>query len=153
MATWYDLTFNYGSILTALQLTRLDGNLDALAEGASGSPSVQTAALENDAVTTAKLAADAVRHRNVQWSFSEGTFTVAGGGTKVLPEGLYILVSAESFAGFGFSVDAYHSATGWQEVSDLYAAPTDKFIYSDGTNVRLVNNAGSSGNVRYLKLD
>lgn len=56
MATWYDLTFNYKDVLTALNMTRLDGNLDALAEGSAGSPKIKTAAIDDDQVTVDKLA-------------------------------------------------------------------------------------------------
>ncbi len=55
MATWYDLTFIYKQLLTYQQMTKLDGNLDALAEGAAGAPKIQVAAVDDNQITADKL--------------------------------------------------------------------------------------------------
>lgn len=60
MATWTDITFSYKEKLTSAKMTLLDGNLDALAEGSSGAPSMQTNSIQDSAVTLAKLADDAI---------------------------------------------------------------------------------------------
>ena len=60
MAAWTDLTFAYGSKLTSTQMTQLDANLDALAEGANGAPKIQSAAIDTDAVTATKIGAGQV---------------------------------------------------------------------------------------------
>ena len=63
---WTNLTFSFGQVLTSTQMTQLDDNFEALATGASGAPelqsasyaagSVDTTALKNLNVTTAKIA-------------------------------------------------------------------------------------------------
>ena len=55
MATWYDLTFVYKQLLTYQQMTKFDGNLDALAEGAAGTPKLQTAAVDDNQITVDKI--------------------------------------------------------------------------------------------------
>ena len=47
MASWTDLTFAFESLLTSTKMTQLDNNFDALAEGASGAPKIQPAALND----------------------------------------------------------------------------------------------------------
>ena len=47
--TWTDLTFAFGSILTATKMTQLDDNFEALANGDSGSPKIQEAAITGQA--------------------------------------------------------------------------------------------------------
>ena len=56
MAVWTELTFAFESLLTSTKMTQLDNNLDAIAEGASGAPKIQTAAIQDGAVNVDKLA-------------------------------------------------------------------------------------------------
>jgi len=55
---WVDLStaFGYGTVLTSAQMQNLWDNITALANGDSGAPDIQTAALDDDVVTRAKLA-------------------------------------------------------------------------------------------------
>lgn len=46
---WTNLTFAFGSILTSTQMTNLDANFDALANGDSGAPRIQEAAITGQA--------------------------------------------------------------------------------------------------------
>jgi hypothetical protein len=57
-ASWTDLTFSYLEILSHTKMNQLDANFDALAEGASGAPKIQTAAITDANVTFAKLSSD-----------------------------------------------------------------------------------------------
>lgn len=68
---WVDLSaaFSYGSKLTSAQMQNLRDNLTAIANGDSGAPQIQTAAIANNAVTYGKLAYNA---GNIQWH-STGT--------------------------------------------------------------------------------
>lgn len=69
---WVDLSaaFSYGSKLTSAQMQNLRDNLTALANGDSGAPQIQTAAIANGAVTYGKLAYNA---GNIQWHTTTGT--------------------------------------------------------------------------------
>lgn len=60
--TWIDLSsaFAYGSQLTSTQMQQLRDNITALANGDSGAPAIQTAALDSLSITTAKIAGSAV---------------------------------------------------------------------------------------------
>jgi hypothetical protein len=55
--TWVNLSsaFSYGSQLTSTQMQNLRDNITAMANGDSGAPSIQTAALANSSVTTVKI--------------------------------------------------------------------------------------------------
>ena len=53
--TWTNLTFAFGSILTATKMTQLDDNFEAMANGDSGAPSITEAAMAADAVDRAVL--------------------------------------------------------------------------------------------------
>ena len=69
MATWTGLSYSFGSLLTSTKMTQNQDNFLALAEGASGAPKIQTAALEQtngaEAVTTATIRADAVTNTEI----------------------------------------------------------------------------------------
>ena len=77
---WTDLTFAYGSKLTSTQMTQLDDNFDALAAGDSGHPEIETAALKDLAVTTAKIAANAVTLDKL--NFTQGSWSTVMGSSS-----------------------------------------------------------------------
>lgn len=62
MANWTDLSgaFAYGTKLTSAQQGQLRDNITALAEGASGAPSIQGAAIGNDQIDSQHYAADSI---------------------------------------------------------------------------------------------
>ena len=68
--SWTDLSgaFGYGTKLTSAQMQNLRDNITALANGDSGAPKVQTAAIANAAVTSGKMA------------YNAGEVTVISGG-------------------------------------------------------------------------
>lgn len=55
MANWTNLTFPFSSYLTALKLDQLVENLTAYTEGASGSPAIQSVAVQSGAVSANKF--------------------------------------------------------------------------------------------------
>lgn len=57
---WTDITFAFEEVLTSTKMTNLDENFDALANGDSGAPAIQTAALADGAVTIAKISGPAL---------------------------------------------------------------------------------------------
>jgi len=59
---WTNLTFSFGAILTSAQMTQLDDNLDALAAGDAGAPSIVEAALA--AAVAAKLVTSGNSHNH-----------------------------------------------------------------------------------------
>jgi hypothetical protein len=62
---WTDLDFPFGSVLSSSKMTQLDDNFEALANGDSGAPSIQTAALANKIVTAAKIADNTITQLNM----------------------------------------------------------------------------------------
>ena len=54
MANWTDLSgaFGYGTKLTSAQMQQLRDNITALAEGASGAPEIEEAAIESGLTAT-----------------------------------------------------------------------------------------------------
>jgi len=55
---WTDLTFSFGSLLTATKMTQLDDNLDALAAGDAGAPEIQSEALADNITLAGNLYAN-----------------------------------------------------------------------------------------------
>lgn len=66
---WTDLTFGYGTILTSTQMTQLDANLDALAAGASGAPTIQNSAIAGSAIHAPHLSGNIT---TATWASSVG---------------------------------------------------------------------------------
>lgn len=52
---WTSLTFAFGSLLTSTKMTQLSDNITALANGDSGAPSIQTAAIAAGVVAQSQL--------------------------------------------------------------------------------------------------
>jgi len=59
MATWTELTFVDDTFLTSSKLTAMFNNLLALAQGTTGAPRMQTAAIAALAITNPKIGAEA----------------------------------------------------------------------------------------------
>ncbi len=57
---WTNLSFLFGSILTSTKMTQLYNNFTAMAQGESGAPQVQNAAIANNAIDATKIAAGGV---------------------------------------------------------------------------------------------
>ena len=53
---WTNLSFPFGTVLTSAQMTNLFNNFAAVANGDTGAPRIQTAAIQDSAITTAKIA-------------------------------------------------------------------------------------------------
>lgn len=83
MATWTSLTYSFGSTLTSTKMTQNQDNFLALAEGASGAPSIQTAALANSAVTTAKIADANVTNSKLATNSVDSAQLVASSVTQI----------------------------------------------------------------------
>ncbi len=81
--TWVDLSsaFSYGSQLTSTQMQNLRDNITAMANGDSGAPSIQTAAIANLAVTTEKIANANVSNAKLKTSTGSVTGTIAAGAS------------------------------------------------------------------------
>lgn len=60
--TWVDLSsaFGFGTKLTSTQMQNLRDNITAMANGDSGAPSIQNAAMDTDSVDTAQIVSSAV---------------------------------------------------------------------------------------------
>jgi len=73
--TWTNLSgaFGYGTKLTSSQMQQLRDNLTALANGDSGAPAIQAAALDSASVTTAKIADGDVTEAKMAYLVGEVT--------------------------------------------------------------------------------
>jgi len=97
---WVNLSFNFGAVLSASQMTQLDDNFEALAQGQSGAPQIRTNAIQNasvtapklnsSAVTTPKLASGAARRSKI------GTNLISYSGVLAGASGVAILLNAYS---------------------------------------------------------
>ncbi len=89
---WTTLSFPFGSILTSTKMTQLYDNLTALADGATGAPPIQTAALEqtggSEAVTQATIRASAVGQGELKTTTATQSATAGSQATgDILPTG------------------------------------------------------------------
>jgi len=99
--------------------------------------------LADDAVTNAKLAANAVKSEQINKAFgSESTVSVDAGATSTIPAGIY-LVSLGANTSVEYTPDG---GTTWRT---LIAAGGGGLVISDGSSVRL-NNAGTAAEDSYL---
>lgn len=69
--TWTNLTFAFGSILTSTKMTQLYDNITATANGDSGAPKIQTAGINDGAVTEAKYAAGSVNQAALKTTYGD----------------------------------------------------------------------------------
>lgn len=122
---WTALTFSFASKLTSLKMTQLQTNFTALGDGATGAPKVKNPGRD---FTTATLTA--------------GSQSIAGLGNYVLPAGLYI-VSTQT-GGTGFHIELNDS--GWSSIGGSSGA----MVYSDGANIRVVNDDASNATFNYF---
>ncbi len=161
MATWTDLTFAYGSLLTSTKMSQLDANLDALAEGASGAPTITTTAIGSGCVTSYNIADGAVTATEIQSNVVQGfqhfvnsvtttVLTLAAGGTQVFSAGVFAI---HTFSGSSSALPneapipycvemtlqyrhAGVAATWHDQTNDSGVWVT---VWSDGTNFRVEN--------------
>jgi hypothetical protein len=80
MANWTNLSaaFAFGTKLTSQQQQQLRDNITALAEGAAGAPAIETDALDNGAVTGAKMANNAGYAEQVNDGAPDSYYRVLG---------------------------------------------------------------------------
>jgi len=149
MATWTDLTFAYGSLLTSTKMTQLDANLDALAEGASGAPKIQTAAIQDSAITGAKLANGAVTSDKIYTNAvasdeinTNGTWnshTVTNGNYYTFTTGVYMVAKRAAYsAATDFQV-RLDSSLAWVTINNDYmfivVGNAGFRVYANGSNI------------------
>ncbi len=129
------------SPITESLMTALRDNPTAIAEGASGAPRIQTAAVEDNAITQDKIADDSVGSDELSTVLGTDstivlTFVEYGATTltQVVPAGYYMAANTVTQNGMTSTVQIY-SGGGWRN-SD------SGLIISDGTNVRFQATAG-----------
>ena len=104
---------------------------------------VDTDKIADDAVTNAKIAANAVKSEQINKAFdSESTVSVDASGTYTVPAGIY-LVSLGANTSVEYTPDG---GTTWRT---LIAAGGGGVVISDGSSVRL-NNGGTAAEDSYL---
>ena len=175
MAAWTDLTFAYGSLLTSTKMSQLDANLDALAEGAAGAPTITTTAIGSGtissynigdgAVTTTEIKSAAILgYQHFNNSASTVVTTIGAGGTMVFSAGLFAVYT---FSGSSANLPNAGLAPYCVEMThqyrhhDLEATWYDRTlagviwetVWSDGSNFRVENSDGARpAAVLYRKL-
>ncbi|HKJ87611.1 MAG TPA: hypothetical protein VKA48_03800 [Gammaproteobacteria bacterium] len=123
---WTDLSFPFGSILTSSKMTQLDDNFEALANGDSGAPAVQQAAMGGSAVGQNEL------------KTTTGTSSVSNGSAThvLLPGGQY------GFMAQGRVQDNSSSTTHGRVVYGPQGVYDESAV---GWEERLVNSGGDTG--------
>ena len=80
---WTGQSFSVGQVLTAAQMTNLQGDITAVANGDSGAPAIQTAAYGTGTVDQAALGANSVGQSEVKTTYQQVSltqeFTATGG--------------------------------------------------------------------------
>ena len=109
MATWTNLSFPFGSTLTSTQMTNLDNNLDALAEGAAGAPAIQLAAMDTNSVDTGQLVNDSVTNAKIDAGAVDTTELATGAvwRVKIQTSTITLAGSLTPSAYLGITLNAY----------------------------------------------
>lgn len=91
---WNDLTFNFGAILTSSQMTQLDDNFDAMANGDAGAPPITQGGIGAGAVHQSEL--DTSVGSVSSSSSSDTTLTLPGGSYGFYPQfrGAFVFTDA-----------------------------------------------------------
>ncbi len=166
MAIWYDLNFTYGSLLTSTKMSQLDGNLDALAEGASGAPTITTTAIGSGtissynigdgAVTATEIKSAVITGQHIVNSVATITTTIADNASLVFSAGLFAVYTATGSESPPYHtmdhqyLNVNHPSANWQTVT--YDDNIWVMVWSDGSNFRVENNNGTPRAVLYKKL-
>lgn len=127
---WTNLTFSFGSLLTAAKMTQVDDNFDALASGASGAPTIDTAAITDLNVTTGKIAALAVTNAKLGASaVTAAKISRATGSASSGSAGNIVMNDNSLFPSVG-------AVTGWSmgTVDTSVSAGSPKFRLSGGAS-------------------
>lgn len=82
--TWTSLSFSFGSLLTSAKMTQLHDNITALANGDSGAPSIQEAAMGASSINQAAL-------KTTTGTISTGAIWSGSSVDLVIPGGLFYL--------------------------------------------------------------
>lgn len=164
MADWTNVLFAYGSLLTSTKMSQLDANFDALAEGAASAPNIETAAITDGAVTTAKVNSAAILgYRHLNNSASTVITTIAHNGSITFSAGLfavYTVSGSSSALPYGtpphYCVDMDHRYRHYDGDATWYTRTVDRGIWttvwSDGSNFKVINVSGNDAAVIYRKL-
>ena len=86
---WTDLTFTFGQVLTSTQMTQLDDNFEAMANGDPGAPEIKRVALQQvcQVVSAEDSAGQSTTGSYVDYITQ--SITTSGGKVIVLFEGVY----------------------------------------------------------------
>jgi hypothetical protein len=129
--TWTGQSFSVGQILTAAQMTNLQADITALANGDSGAPTIISPSppsrILDDAITT------------------DGAQSIGAGAAWTIPQGFHNLVSLHAS---GADVQIYVNAAWRAGLTTACGA-----VFSDGTNMRLLNNTGVSISTYWQRFD
>lgn len=135
---WTSLTFAYGSILTSTKMTQMYDNFQAVADGDSGAPNIQTAGIAANAVTSAKIATGAVGHDELSTNPSASSTTITNVDTFVPTAGWYQFTMESTYGAGGVEFEINVSGA-WRNMSSNGAGAASKsmgLVFCDGTNMR-----------------
>jgi hypothetical protein len=142
MATWTNLSFAFGSILTSTKMTQMDDNFDALAQGASGAPAIQTAAIANQAITTALIAdLNVTQAKIASAAVGQGQLNTATGEVSTSSFGSRLTLAGGSY-GFYLQVKQSIDDSGATTNVDFVSGRIASTSYI--TNVQIGNDTGGS---------
>lgn len=147
--TWTGQTFSVGQVLTAAQMTNLQSDITALANGDSGAPKIQAAALDASIVSSAKVALTSETDTNIG--------NILSGGTHTLDEGIYsfIYIDASAAASGTVGIDFFYNGLGWitgEAVVDAGATMAVRGFYCNGSTARISNGTNGTISVRTERL-
>lgn len=133
------LTFPYQSILTSAKMTQLQDNFTAQAQGLTGAPKFQKAALNSSAVDFATIINNVV---------ADGSLVLASAGsTAYVPAGAVNLACSAGIALLQVYING-----NWRLINTIsYYVGTTAHVLSDGSNARVIAS-GAAATVAYRRM-
>lgn len=131
---WTGQSFSVGQVLTAAQMTNLQADITALANGDSGAPAIQTAAYGTGSVDQAALGANSVGQSEVKTTYQQ----ISGAQEFTATGGIYVI--GHTMQGDDNAVPTYNTLSMMYSLdTPAYAARWDWFAADpfDNDDMRL----------------
>lgn len=136
--TWTTQTFNVGQVLTAAQMTNLNNNFTALANGDSGAPPITLAAMGANSVDNSQMVSGAIHTAEVNTSLGSAS---TGANTSVdLSGGLYVFLVQLRTSNIADAAYSYGrtSNTDTNVFTNLTSFTTRMILGSDGASTGFI---------------
>jgi hypothetical protein len=133
LMTWNDQSFSFGAILTSDEMTEMQGNFEAMANGESGAPRLDIKAFDRD-----------IQYQKIET-------TIPPGEAYYFDKGFYAYRTKGS--GIDYVKAEYLGVSGYFNMSvSISAIGSTSLWVVNNKQVRIVNSPSSTGDVELVVL-